>query len=68
MEFRLIDSLGSTAEVARVFADPAMLAAMLEFEAALAAAEAGLGIIPTASAEVIARASTPARPRSRRPS
>ena len=42
------------ADVAAIFADDGTLQAMLDFEAALAAAEAGLGVIPPVAAAVIA--------------
>jgi len=49
----LLPLLGSS-EVATLFADDARLQAMLDFEAALAAAEAECGIIPAAAATAIA--------------
>jgi len=52
----LIDSLASTRELADVFGDESVLAAMLQFEVALASAEAASGIIPRAAASVIASA------------
>jgi 3-carboxy-cis,cis-muconate cycloisomerase len=58
MESRLIDSLVSTPETADAFSDAAVIGAMLEFEVALAAAEAEYGIIPPAAADAIASAAT----------
>lgn len=52
----LLDALFSTAEVTACLDDRARLQGMLDFEAALAAAEAAAGVIPAASAEAIARA------------
>jgi 3-carboxy-cis,cis-muconate cycloisomerase len=42
----LIDSLSTTQPLARVFSDRSVLQAMLDFEVALARAEASLGLIP----------------------
>jgi 3-carboxy-cis,cis-muconate cycloisomerase len=56
MAARLIDSLATTEELAELFSDESALQAMLDFEAALARAEAGLGIVPQAAAEKIALA------------
>ena len=56
MTMRLIDSLATTAPLAEVFSDESVLSAMLDFEGALARAEARLGIIPQSAAEVIAAA------------
>lgn len=56
MTLRLFDSLGSTEPLADLFSDIALLAAMLEFEVALARAEARLGVIPTTAAAAIAAA------------
>jgi 3-carboxy-cis,cis-muconate cycloisomerase len=52
----LLDSLFGTAEVTTAFADRARLQGMLDFEGALARAEAALGVIPTRAAVVIVRA------------
>jgi 3-carboxy-cis,cis-muconate cycloisomerase len=52
---RLIDSLGTTPAMAEVFADEPLLRAMLDFEAALARAEAEAGVIPQRAAESITR-------------
>jgi 3-carboxy-cis,cis-muconate cycloisomerase len=57
---RLIDCLATTPELAEVFSDSSVLQAMLQFEAALAAAEARVGIIPSSAAQDIARATAPA--------
>ena len=43
---RLIDSLATTPGLAEVFSDVSVLQSMLQFEAALAAAEARVGVIP----------------------
>ena len=51
----MIDSLGTTVELADVFSDESLLRALLRFEAALAAAQARLGIVPHAAAETIGR-------------
>ncbi|MBZ5655387.1 MAG: 3-carboxy-cis,cis-muconate cycloisomerase [Acidobacteriia bacterium] len=56
MPVRLIDSLATTAPMAQLFSDESVLRAMLDFEVALARAEAKLGIIPKAAADVIAKA------------
>jgi 3-carboxy-cis,cis-muconate cycloisomerase len=50
---RLIDSLAATAALSQVFSDDAVLQAMLDFEAALARAEARVGAIPVDAAAVI---------------
>jgi 3-carboxy-cis,cis-muconate cycloisomerase len=51
---RLIDSLASTAALSAVFSDASLLRAMLDFEVALARAEAQCGIIPAEAADAIA--------------
>src|ERR671911_1614629 len=56
---RLLESLATTEPLAEVFSDASLLAEMLRFEAALARAEAGTGIIPGAAADAIARATAP---------
>jgi 3-carboxy-cis,cis-muconate cycloisomerase len=56
MPARLIESLATTSPLAEVFSDDSVLQAMLGFEAALARAEAGAGIIPAAAAGVIRKA------------
>jgi len=53
---RLVESLAATEPLSRVFSDPSVLQAMLDFEAALACAEAQCGVIPGAAAEKIAEA------------
>ena len=50
---QLIDSLATTAPLAELFSDESLLQAMLDFEAALARAEARLGIVPASAAEAI---------------
>jgi 3-carboxy-cis,cis-muconate cycloisomerase len=59
MPIRLIESLATTSRLSDLFADHAVLEAMLAFEAALALAEARTGIIPTSGAEAIAAAAKP---------
>jgi 3-carboxy-cis,cis-muconate cycloisomerase len=56
MAVRLIDSLATTAAMEKLFCDESVLQAMLDFEVALARAEAQLGIIPQSAAAVIAKA------------
>ncbi len=51
----LINSLGTTCELADVFSDASVLSAMLEFEAALARAQARLQMIPASAADAIGR-------------
>ena len=53
---RLFGPSLTTPEMAEAVSDSAWLAAMLEVEAALAAAQASVGLIPAAAAEAIARA------------
>jgi 3-carboxy-cis,cis-muconate cycloisomerase len=53
---RLIESLSATEKVSQVFSDGVVLQSMLDFEAALAKAEAGVGLIPSEAAEAIRRA------------
>src|ERR1700726_4907547 len=55
MPVRLIDSLATTEPLAEIFSDASLLQAMLDFEAALARAEASVGIIPQSAAEAITR-------------
>src|ERR1700733_7823838 len=50
----LLDSLFGSAAMDEVFSDRARLQRMLDFEAALARAEAKCGVIPAAAAEAIA--------------
>lgn len=51
---QLIQSLATTGPLAEIFSDANLLQAMLEFEVALARAEARLNVIPQAAAEAIA--------------
>lgn len=55
---RLIESLATTAQLSEIFSDESILGTMLDFEIALARAEAQLKIIPEAAAEIIASAAT----------
>jgi len=50
---RLIDSLATTGPLADLFSDRSLLQAMLDFEAALARAEARVGIVPVDAADAI---------------
>lgn len=50
----LIDCLAGTEALAELFSDASVLRAMLDFEVALANAEASAGVIPNAAADVIA--------------
>jgi 3-carboxy-cis,cis-muconate cycloisomerase len=56
MSFRLIESLATTDAFADAFCDRRLLGAMLQFEVALARAEARLGMIPSRAADAIAAA------------
>jgi 3-carboxy-cis,cis-muconate cycloisomerase len=56
MPVRLIDSLATTEPLAEIFSDVSVLQAMLDFEVALARAEAQLKVIPLSAARAIARA------------
>jgi Lyase len=56
MSGRLIESLATTSALAALFSDESLLEAMLDFEAALARAEARSGVIPKDAADVIAAA------------
>jgi 3-carboxy-cis,cis-muconate cycloisomerase len=60
MSGRLIECLATTPALAALFSDESVLQAMLEFEAALARAEARHGIIPPQAANAIAAAAVPA--------
>jgi len=60
MSMRLIESLATTPALAELFSDQAVLQAMLDFEAALARAEARSGVIPKEAAEAITAAAKPA--------
>jgi 3-carboxy-cis,cis-muconate cycloisomerase len=53
MPARLIDSLATTGPLADLFSDDSVLQAMLDFEIALAEAEARSGILPKAAAKSI---------------
>jgi 3-carboxy-cis,cis-muconate cycloisomerase len=55
----LIDSLATTEELAKLFSDQSLIAAMLEFEVALARVQSRLGIVPGAAAEKIAAIAKP---------
>jgi 3-carboxy-cis,cis-muconate cycloisomerase len=56
MASRLIELLATTPQYAAIFADEPLVQAMLDFEAALARAEASAGVIPRSAAETIANA------------
>ena len=56
---RLLDSLGTTDALADVFCDRSLLAAMLQFEVALARAGARAGVIPAEAVDAIAAAADP---------
>src|SRR5258708_5062340 len=56
MPVRLMESLATTGPLAELFSDQSVLQAMLDFEVALARAEARLKIIPQTAAETIAAA------------
>ena len=56
MPVRLIDSLATTEALANAFSDQQVLQAMLDFEAALARAEARENVIPQAAADAIGKA------------
>lgn len=56
MPVRLIESLATTEPLAEVFSDHSVLQAMLDFEVALARAEAELQIIPQSAVRAIASA------------
>jgi 3-carboxy-cis,cis-muconate cycloisomerase len=53
MSRRLIDSLATTPALAELFSDESVLRAMLDFESALARAEARTGVIPKDAADTI---------------
>jgi 3-carboxy-cis,cis-muconate cycloisomerase len=57
MSVRLIESLATTEPLAVVFSDASVLQAMLDFELALARAEAELQIIPQSAVRAISRCS-----------
>jgi 3-carboxy-cis,cis-muconate cycloisomerase len=56
---RLVESLATTEPLAALFEDHSVLGEMLRFEAALARAEAALGIVPGSAADAITRAADP---------
>lgn len=56
MPVRLIDSLATTEAMARIFSDESVLRTMLDFELALARAEARLNIIPHAASDAVTAA------------
>ncbi len=56
MSVRLIESLATTGPLADLFSDRSVLQAMLDFEVALASAEARLKIVPRSAANAIAAA------------
>src|SRR4051812_4787156 len=59
MTSRLLDTLGTTDAFAEVFSDRSVVAAMLQFEVALARAESRLSVIPARAADDIAASSDP---------
>jgi 3-carboxy-cis,cis-muconate cycloisomerase len=59
MSMRLIDSLATTAALAELFSDESVLRAMLDFESALARAEARAGVIPKDAADTITALAKP---------
>lgn len=56
MAARLIENFATSPQYAAIFADESLLQAMLDFEAALARAEASVGVIPRPAAEAIGKA------------
>ena len=60
MTSRLIRSLATTDALAAAFSDTAYLQGMLDFEAALARAEAGVGLVPAPAAAAITRSAVAA--------
>jgi 3-carboxy-cis,cis-muconate cycloisomerase len=56
MPSRLIESLATTGPLAELFSDRSILQAMLDFEVALASAQARLKIVPQSAAKAIASA------------
>ena len=56
MPSRLLGSLATTEELAELFSDRSILAALLAFESALARAQARLGLIPASAGDAISRA------------
>ena len=59
MSMRLIDSLATTPALAELFSDESVLRAMLDFESALARAEARTGVIPKDAADIITALAKP---------
>jgi 3-carboxy-cis,cis-muconate cycloisomerase len=59
MPARLIDSLATTEPLAELFSDQSVLQAMLDFESALARAEARAGVVPQSAANAIRKAAKP---------
>jgi len=59
MSMRLIDSLVTTPALAELFSDESVLKAMLDFESALARAEARTGVIPNSAADIITALAKP---------
>ena len=59
MAARLIESLATTDAFAELFSDASVLEAMLEFEAALARAQAHVGMVPRVAADAITAAAKP---------
>lgn len=59
MPARLIEALSTTGPLADIFSDESVLRAMLEFEVALARAEARVGVIPQSAAKAIAAMAKP---------
>jgi len=59
MSMRLIDSLVTTPVLAELFSDESVLKAMLDFESALARAEARTGVIPKNAADIITSLAKP---------
>ena len=59
MSMRLIDSLATTPALAELFSDESVLKAMLDFESALARAEARTGVIPKSAADIITALAKP---------
>jgi 3-carboxy-cis,cis-muconate cycloisomerase len=60
MSSSLIESLATTPALAEIFSDDSVLRAMLDFEAALARAQARTGVIPSQAAETITALAKPA--------
>ena len=59
MSMRLIDSLATTPALGELFSDESVLQAMLDFESALARAEARTGVIPKDAADTITALAKP---------